>query len=221
MHIIRFLLILILLILFAGLSYAVLSLPQETAGLANIVDAHMHKSGVSNPVTAVLMNFRAYDTLLEMAVLFVALLGAYSLNNSKSYTKVFLKSTVLNTFTGILVPILILVCVYLLWVGAYAPGGAFQAGSVLGAMGVLILLSGWKLYLSPGHQIVQLLLVASLSIFLVVAMWSIILGGGLLEFPVAQASYLIFILEAVAAISIGVTLFSLFFSIFSEPKEKS
>lgn len=221
MHIIRFLLVLILLILFAGLSYAVLSLPQETAGLTKIVDEHMHKSGVTHPVTAVLMNFRAYDTFLEMAVLFVAFLGVYSLNSSRSYTKVFLKSTVLNTFTGILVPVLILVCVYLLWVGAYAPGGAFQAGSVLGAMGVLILLSGWKLYLPPGHQIVQLLLVASLSIFLIVAMWSIIAGGGLLEFPETKASYLIFILEAVAAISIGMTLFSLFFSIFSQPKEKS
>ena len=29
-------------------------------------------------------------------------------------------------------------------VGAHAPGGAFQAGSVLGAAGVLLLLSGWR-----------------------------------------------------------------------------
>lgn len=221
MHIIRFLLVPMLLILFIGLSYAVLSLPQETAGLAKTVDAQMHKSGVSNPVTAVLMNFRAYDTLLEMAVLFIALLGAYSLNSSESHAKVFLKSTVLNTFSGILVPILILVCTYLLWVGAYAPGGAFQAGSVLGAMGVLILLSGWKLYLSLGHQIVRVLLVASLSTFLMVAIWSMLVAGRLLEFSVAQATYFIFILEAVATISIGITLFSLFFSIFSESKEKS
>lgn len=221
MHIIRFLLVIMLLILFVGLSYAVLSLPQETAGLAKMVDAKMHKSGVSNPVTAVLMNFRAYDTLLEMAVLFVALLGAYSLNSSESYVKVFLRSTVLNTFAGILVPILVLVCAYLLWVGAYAPGGAFQAGSVLGAVGVLILLSGWKLYLSPRHQIVRVLLVASLSIFLMVAIWSMLVEGRLLEFPVVQATYFIFTLEAVATVSIGITLFSLFFSIFSEPKEKS
>ena len=221
MHTIRFLLVPMLLILFIGLSYSVLSLPQETAGLTKTVDAQMHKSGVSNPVTAVLMNFRAYDTLLEMAVLFVALLGAYSLNSSESYAKVFLKSTVLNTFAGILVPILILVCTYLLWVGAYAPGGAFQAGAVLGAIGILILLSGWKLYLSPRHHLVRVLVVASLSIFIFVAIWSMLVAGRLLEFPVAQASYFIFILEAVATISIGMTLFSLFFSIFSEPKGKS
>jgi multisubunit Na+/H+ antiporter MnhB subunit len=37
---------------------------------------------------------------------------------------------------------MMLVAAYLVWVGAHAPGGAFQAGSVLGAVGVLLRLSG-------------------------------------------------------------------------------
>ena len=37
--------------------------------LAQAVAANLATSGVSNPVTAVLLNFRAYDTLLELAVL--------------------------------------------------------------------------------------------------------------------------------------------------------
>ena len=42
--------------------------------LADIAHANVPTSGVSNPVTSVLLNFRAYDTLMELAVLLVALL---------------------------------------------------------------------------------------------------------------------------------------------------
>ena len=43
--------------------------------LPEAVAAHMAESGVEHPVTAVLLNFRGYDTLLEVAVLLLALLG--------------------------------------------------------------------------------------------------------------------------------------------------
>ena len=49
-------------------AWAVLGLP-ESAGLREAVTAQMDRSGVSHPVTAVLLNFRGYDTLLEVAVL--------------------------------------------------------------------------------------------------------------------------------------------------------
>ncbi len=39
----------------------------------------MDRSGVTHPVTAVLLNFRGYDTLLEVAVLLIALVGTWSL----------------------------------------------------------------------------------------------------------------------------------------------
>ncbi|MFT5651468.1 MAG: multisubunit Na+/H+ antiporter MnhB subunit, partial [Yoonia sp.] len=39
-----------------------------------LVSERLLESGVTNPVTAVLLNFRAFDTLLEIAVLFVALI---------------------------------------------------------------------------------------------------------------------------------------------------
>ena len=47
--------------------------------LAGQVLARIGESGVSNPVTAVLLNFRGYDTLLELAVLLAALLGILAL----------------------------------------------------------------------------------------------------------------------------------------------
>ncbi len=64
----RLLLLLLLAVLAMGLGYAVLSLPTQAPGLNEAVASNLENSGVSNPVTAVLLNFRGYDTLLEMGV---------------------------------------------------------------------------------------------------------------------------------------------------------
>ena len=64
----RWLLLPLLLALAVGLGYAVLSLPDHANGLQKMVANKMEVSGVSNPVTAVLLNFRGYDTLLEMGI---------------------------------------------------------------------------------------------------------------------------------------------------------
>ena len=56
----------------------VLVLPEpsvEPAGLAAAVDEAMPESGVGHPVTAVLLNFRGYDTLGEVFVVFTAGIG--------------------------------------------------------------------------------------------------------------------------------------------------
>jgi len=207
-------------LLFIALSYAIVTLPQQTPGLSKTVNAQMQNSGVSNPVTAVLMNFRAYDTLLEMAVLFIALLGVYSFSHIKKETKPPLQSPVLQRLGGILVPLLLLLSGYLLWVGAHAPGGAFQAGSLLSSGGILIFLSGWRLSLFPEHLFVRLLLSVSLLLFILIGTITLCVSKGLFIFPVKQASYFIFILEAAATISIGITLFNLFIAIFSQQKEE-
>lgn len=194
----------------AGLVYTVLSLPDTAAGLRAEISTQLDKSGVSNPVTAVLLNFRGYDTLLEMFVLFVALLGVWSLGGRTLYQYP-VTGPVLDAFTQLLVPILILVAAYLLWVGAHAPGGAFQAGSVLGAAGVLMLLSGWRLHPEHGTVPLRLVLVAGPAAFIVIALLGFLIEGQLLKYPPASAGMLILLLESLATLSIGATLAALFF----------
>jgi len=126
-----------------GLGYAVLSLSSQAPGLSEWVTENLKNSGVSNPVTAVLLNFRGYDTLLEMGVLLLALLGVWSFGGVPEQRESS-PGPVLDMLPRLLVPVLILISGYLLWVGAHAPGGAFQAGSVLGAAGVLLILAGWR-----------------------------------------------------------------------------
>ena len=54
---------------------AVRILPSEPSGLTGVVDSQMANSGVEHPVTAVLLNFRGYDTWLELGVLLLAVMG--------------------------------------------------------------------------------------------------------------------------------------------------
>ena len=194
----------------AGLGYSVLSFPVSSAGLSGEVAASLDLSGVKNPVTAVLLNYRGYDTLLEMLVLLLALMCVWSLGGMPSQRAVPVVR-VLDTLVRILIPVLVLLAAYLLWAGADAPGGAFQAGAVLGAAGVLLLLAGWR----PERRFMRLplriALVAGPALFLAAALFLVAIGRQLLEYPPERAAILILLLETGAALSIGITLAALFF----------
>ncbi len=213
----RWLLVALLSLLAVGLGYAVLSLPAQTPGLSDFVTENIETSGARNPVTAVLLNFRGYDTLLEMGVLLLALLGVWSLSSAPEQSEAS-PGPVLDMLSRLLVPLLILVAGYLLWVGARAPGGAFQAGAVLGAAGVLLLLVGWR----PGARFsglpLRITLVMGLGAFVAVGLVLILVGRRLLEYPPPFAAALMLLIEAAATLSIGITLAALFLG--GRPEER-
>jgi multisubunit Na+/H+ antiporter MnhB subunit len=99
---------------------------------------------------------------------------------------------------------------YLLWVGAHAPGGAFQGGSVLGAAGVLLLLVGWRLGTRFVGLPLRITLVFGVGIFVSAGVVFILLGRQFLEYPPSFAGVLILLIEAAATLSIGITLAALF-----------
>jgi len=205
----RLVLLLLLLVLAGGLGYAVLSLPDQAVGLSDQVVSNMKMSGVNNPVTAVLLNFRGYDTLLEMTVLLVALLGVWSLGSAAMYLRV-APEPVLSLLVGGLVPMMILMAGYLLWVGANGPGGAFQAGSVLAASGILLLLSSKRLPLQLIGWPLRFVLVLGLGAFIAVGVVLLSAGGMFLQYPPHIAGSLILFIETAATLSIGITLTALF-----------
>ncbi len=201
-----------------GLGYTVLSLPDQAHGLQAVVAGQLEKSGVSNPVTAVLLNFRGYDTLLEMVALILALLGVWSLGTFPAGRSEHAPGPVLDTLTRLLSPVLIIVSAYLLWAGAHAPGGAFQAGAILGAAGVLWILSRARFQFGFTQLALRLALVAGVVAFMAVAVLMLLTGRQMLEYPVSQAGNLILFIEAIATVSIGVTLAALFLG--TEPPDK-
>ena len=192
-----------------GMGYVVMSLPAAAPGLSHEVATQLAASGVGNPVTAVLLNFRGYDTLLELMVLLLALLGVWSLGGMPLHIDTH-PSPVLDTLSRQLLPVLILVAAYLLWAGADAPGGAFQAGAVLGAAGVLLLLAGWRLRTGLTRLPLRLALIVGPVTFVIVAAVTLLVEGQLLAFPTEHAGLLILIVETAAMLSIGATLAALF-----------
>ena len=176
--------------------------PQDT--LAQAVSENLATTGVSNPVTAVLLNFRAYDTLLELAVLLTAVLGIFALGPARPGYRA--AGPVFGGLVRWLVPVLILTAAYLLWVGAHAPGGAFQAGATLAAAGVVLRLAGQRTVGLPQGGTLHLLIAAGVGMFLVVGLSLLVLGRPFLGYPPAWASGLILLIETAAMLAIAATL---------------
>ena len=113
------------------LGWTVWTLPPYSDRMVNQVLSNMAVSGVENPVTAVLLNFRGYDTLLEIGVLLLAAVGVLTVSPSLARRSDSTPSPILFLLLRRLLPFIILVSGYILWIGKYAPGGAFQAGAYL------------------------------------------------------------------------------------------
>jgi multisubunit Na+/H+ antiporter MnhB subunit len=172
--------------------------------LAEVAGDRITESGVSNPVTAVLLNFRAYDTLLELAVVLAAVLGVLSLGPARPGFRP--AGPVLGSLVRWLLPLLIVTAGYLLWVGAHAPGGAFQAGALLAAAAVLLRLGGRANAGLPAAAALRPLLVAGIAVFLVVGLAVIGSERAFLQYPQGWAGALILLIEAAATLSIAVAL---------------
>lgn len=217
---IRWLLLPLLTTVGVGLSLVILSLPENPPGLQNTVAQHLELSGVTNPVTAVLLNFRAYDTLLEMTVLLLAVIGVWSLDVSvKSDDRE--PGLVLEGLTRLLLPLLILVTAYLLWTGSHGPGGAFQAGAVLSAAGILLVLSGWQPTFDFHQTRLKWILTGGVSVFAAVGVAPLFDGRPFLQYPNEYAGELILLIESAATLAIGLTLTLLFIGTVSAGRKPS
>lgn len=184
------------------------------SGLARHVQHRLAESGTSWPVTAVLLNFRGYDTLLEMGVMLLALLGSVSLHRAQALAPrpaLSAPGPILTALVRQLVPLMVLVAGYLVWAGSHGPGGAFQGGAILAAAGVLLVLAeqrGWMRFRGVGKPA----LVSGFLVFLILAAVSPLRGGPLLRYPPGAAASLLMVLESVLAVSIGATLLGMFVS---------
>jgi multisubunit Na+/H+ antiporter MnhB subunit len=208
----------------ALLAWVMLGLPAPSGALPARVAAHMSNSGVTHDVTAVLLNFRGYDTLLEIGVLLLAVLGVLAVRLAAADIGGTLPppaGAVLSALTNLLVPLIVLVAGYLLWAGAHRPGGAFQAGALLAAAGVLLRLSGRLPALLPPRFWLRAGLLVGFAVFLAVALGVTVAGDALLEYPTGQAGGWILLIEATLTVSIGLILISLFVGAPAPPGESA
>jgi hypothetical protein len=184
----------------------------EGGGLAAAAGALLPESGVEHPVTAVLLNFRAYDTWLEIGVILMGLLAIYAAGGREVYRKpgVVAEDPLLRQVILFFTPVLFLFGAFLLYIGKTGPGGAFQAAVLWGAIGILLQLGGWPVFAVMPGWLRQFLLTVGLGFFLVLGLLFMVGGGALLEYPPAYAGILILIVETLAAISIAAALTAIF-----------
>ncbi len=194
----------------------------EGGGLAAAAETLLPESGVENPVTAVLLNFRAYDTWLEMAVILMALLAILAAGGREGYHKPVMaaQDPLLRQVILFLTPVLFLFGAFLLYYGKTGPGGAFQAAVLWGAIGILLHLGGWPVFPVIPRWLRQLLLTMGLIFFLVLGFLLMAGGGTMFEYPSAYAGILILIVETLAAISIAAALAAMFVNL-NQMKEES
>lgn len=185
--------------------------PEATVSLPDIVRDAIPDAGVEHPITAVLLNFRSYDTLLEIAVLLVAVVVALALKPAEEELDhpPAQRDPILTGLTSRLVPAMLLTGVYVLWAGSYMPGGAFQGGAILAAALVFLQLAGFAVE-RYAASLLRLGLALGFLVFLTVATSVMIGGRPFLTYPEGAAGQLIFFIEAMLTLSIGLILFSLF-----------
>ena len=112
--------------------------------------------GVANAVTTVVVYFRGFDTLGEIAVLFLASLGIGLMLHSNNRCTLKTESNfILQTASKLLFPIIMLFGVYIMVYGHLSPGGGFQGGVII-ASGVLLLLISNKSFEVP-HSLITII----------------------------------------------------------------
>jgi multisubunit Na+/H+ antiporter MnhB subunit len=185
----------------AALSICVLALPEPAPTLAPEVLANIAVTEVGNPITAVLLAFRAMDTLLEAIVLVFALIGVWSLAPDRAWggrpgpLQPADPNGMLAYVARVLPPIGIVAGIYIFWIGADHPGGKFQGATILAAMWLLVMMAGLADAPPIRRSWLRWLLVAGPLAFIAVGVVGAVTAGAFLAYPQGFAKPLILAIE--------------------------
>jgi uncharacterized MnhB-related membrane protein len=183
---------------------AVLALPEAAPTLAPPVMERLASLGVGNPITGVLLGFRALDTLLEAIVVVLALVGVWSIAPDGAWGGRPAQTAGaggvgddggLAFAARALAPVGVLIALYVLWVGADHPGGKFQAATILAAMALLLAMARVADAPRADRAVLRGALAAGPAVFLAIGALGVPLAGAALAYPEAFAKPLILAVE--------------------------
>jgi multisubunit Na+/H+ antiporter MnhB subunit len=185
----------------AVLILCVLLLPEPAPTLAPLVVPSLPATGVANPITGVLLAFRALDTMLEAIVLVIALIAVWSLSPERCWGgRPGLRhhadpDGVLAYLARLLPPIGIIVGVYLFWAGADHPGGKFQSATILAAMWMLVQMAGLADTPQVASRWLRAGIVVGPLVFVAVGVAGLLTAGDFLSYPPDWAKPMIVVVE--------------------------
>jgi len=144
--------------------------------------------GAPNVITGILLTYRAFDTLGEVAVLFMVaagvglVLGASGKSSGAELAEAERKtpaSEIVQNATQIMVPLIAIFAAYIVMNGHISAGGGFQGGAVIASAVLLLLLA------NPSQALNAAFLSIAESVagvlFVVVGIAGLIFAGGFLD----------------------------------------
>jgi len=177
----RIISILLLVIVALGISLSLAKIPfgtPETKVGRRYIDEGIKETGAANIVTSVVVNYRGFDTLGEVTVLFIAAIGlgaVLTAGGSEKMRKTEPASLVLYTGCRLLFPLILIFGTYIFIHGHLTPGGGFQGGAIIASGFLLIYLGCRERRISRTASN----LAESLGglVFVVIGLFGLILGG--------------------------------------------
>lgn len=178
----------------AGIAFAVkmLFLPNPAPSLPfSIVEAIAQDSGVSNVVSGIIFRNRLYDTIFEVIVFTIAIMGAnFLLANEKPFTRIYQftdQTSIVLAQLGATVAAL--VAIELAIRGHLSPGGGFAAGVAGGTAIGLIAITSPPERLQKLYKRWHAATWEKISVLIFIVLSVITLSG--IEFPHGQLGELI------------------------------
>lgn len=175
--------LILLVVIAVGVTLALLAVPfgaAKTKVGGHYIENGREETGASNIVTSVVVGYRAFDTLGEITILFVAALGLGAVvatgSRGKERREIEPASLVLLTGCRFLFPLMLLFGAYVFIHGHVTPGGGFQGGAIIASAFLLVYLG------CRGRRIskVRSTVAESLSglVFVVMGLLGLTVGGG-------------------------------------------
>jgi multicomponent Na+:H+ antiporter subunit B len=132
----------LLVILLIGIYYAVSQIPYGKNKMEvskHYINEGLKENGATNIVTSVVLNYRGFDTLGEVTILFIGAIGLglvlFGFETKRKDIKP--ASLILATGCRFLFPLILLLGIYIFIHGHLTPGGGFQGGAII-ASGFLL-----------------------------------------------------------------------------------
>jgi multicomponent Na+:H+ antiporter subunit B len=147
---------------------------------------------VPNMVTAVLADYRGFDTMFETVVVFIAGVAVFSIlrggpkrrTRDREFVVDFEPDLIVTNTVRLIVPVIQIFALYVLAHGHVSPGGGFQGGVAMGASFILIALA-WDLKSALRRfPLERCFAVAALGIVIYggIGLLSMLLGGEFLDY---------------------------------------
>ena len=122
--------------------------PDKTHVVPRYLEKGVEEAGAGNIITGVILNYRGYDTMGEVSVIFSALCAVIAIldreRKGRSRSGVDASgvqaSVIVRTVVRFSLPVVLLFAVYTILHGEPSPGGGFQGGAVIGASIILFTL---------------------------------------------------------------------------------